>query len=76
MTEEQDVTLKAPTTAYKVYIWRNVMRGEIAVAARSEKDARKAILAQNVQFAALLQGEPLVVDPTEKGVIVHRWRRG
>lgn len=76
MTEEHDVSLKAPKTTNKVYIWRDPLRGEVAVAARNEKEARKLIITKNVHFAALMAGDPLVIDPNEKGAIVHRWRRG
>ena len=65
-----------PDVANKVFIWRNPLRGEIAVVARNEKEARKTATAQNVHFAALLTGAPLVIDPSQPGAVVHRWRRG
>jgi len=69
MTDEHDVKLM------KVFIWRNPLRGEVAVAAKTEKEARAAILKENPNFAVLLSGGPLVVDPAIRGMVVHRWRR-
>jgi hypothetical protein len=72
----QEQTTEAPLKVYKVFVWRNPIRGEIAVTARNEKEARKYAIAKNANFAQLLTGAPLVIDPTERGDVVFRWRRG
>jgi predicted Ser/Thr protein kinase len=70
---EQDETKLARGT--RVYIWRNQWRGEVAVVAKSEKAARQQIQLENPALAVMLQGDPLVIDPTVKDSVVFRWRR-